>query len=106
MQHLGKQHPGKQHLRKQRLGHVQIRRVVARVDAAEASGSIQRWSQEDAPEDLLEVVPVPGSIVSRRHVPRLDVTELLLSNGMRVCYKSFKALEDQVLFHVRAALGL
>lgn len=79
---------------------MQIRAAVSRVDAAERSGSIQRWSQEDAPEDLLAATPEPGHIVDRRHFPVLDATELTLSNGMRICYKTSKALEDQVLLHV------
>jgi hypothetical protein len=86
--------------------HVQVRAAVARVDAAEATGSIQRWSQEDAPEDLLVTAPEAGQIVDRKHFPVLDATELTLSNGMRICYKVSKALEDQVLLHVRPQLIL
>ena len=83
-----------------------VRAVVRAVDQREAEGTLEPWSQEDVPETLLEVLPERGAVVSTRTFPLLDATELTLSNGMRVCYKVTRALEDQVLLHAFAAGGL
>lgn len=47
-----------------------------------------------------------GSIVSERTFQALGATELTLSNGMRVCFKSTDFLEDEVLLSGFASGGL
>ena len=65
--------------------------VVARVDAAEREGTLERWAQEDAPTAVIPEghEPQPGAIEARRHWPELDATMLLLSNGMKVGATTF-----------------
>ena len=60
--------------------------VVARVDAAERAGTLDRWAQEDAPTTVMSPgqEPTLGTIESRRHWPELDITMLELRNGMKV----------------------
>lgn len=58
--------------------------VIARVDQAEAEGSITPWEEGDVPASLLEDEPEPGKILSEKEVPVLGGTELTLSNGMKV----------------------
>ena len=60
--------------------------VVARVDAAEREGALERWAQEDAPTAVIPEgqEPLPGTIEARQHWPELDATMLQLGNGMKV----------------------
>ncbi len=60
--------------------------MVARVDAAEREGTLERWAQEDAPTAVIPEgqEPQPGTIEGRRHWPELDATVLQLGNGMKV----------------------
>ena len=67
------------------LSEKELTEVVERVAKKEAAGEIEPWSQEEVPTCLLPEMPTPGSIVSRRALPELGATELILSNGMRVC---------------------
>ena len=65
----------------------ELQEVVSRVGAQEAADDIPQWSQADAPASVLppDQLPEPGRVVSRRELPALGATELVLSNGMRVC---------------------
>ena len=65
----------------------ELQEVVSRVCAQEAEDDIPQWTQADAPASVLppDQLPKPGRIVSRRELPVLGATELVLSNGMRVC---------------------
>eukprot|EP00897_Mesotaenium_endlicherianum_P008456 jgi/Mesen1/7639/ME000004S07907 len=83
-----------------------LRRVAARVAALEASGGIAKWQEEDVPEDLVAVPPTVGEVVASTEYPKLGATELVLSNGMRVCYKPTDFLDDQVLISGYAYGGL
>jgi hypothetical protein len=65
-------------------------RAVARVDAAEATGSIQRWSQEDHLGTLL-VAARAGHIVDRKRLS--SINRATLSNGMRICLQGVQGLE-------------
>ena len=71
--------------------------VIARVDQAEAEGSITPWEEGDVPASLLEDEPEPGKILSEKEVPVLGGTELTLSNGMKVF--SCSLLPQQVHDH-------
>ena len=64
----------------------ELQEVVSRVCAQEAEDDIPQWSQADAPASVLppDQLPKPGRVVSRRELPTLGATELVLSNGMRV----------------------
>ncbi|MCO5571807.1 hypothetical protein L7F22_025555 [Adiantum nelumboides] len=75
-----------------------LKAVVVKVKALEDAGLISRWDEEQIPEEIVETKPKPGSIVSQSDFPDFGFSELLLSNGMRVCYKCTDFLDDQVLF--------
>lgn len=51
-----------------------------------------------AGEALMEELPVPGSVVSESYIEEIDVTEWVLSNGVRVVLKPTDFNEDQVIF--------
>ncbi len=51
-----------------------------------------------AGEVLMEELPVPGSVVSESYIEEIDVTEWMLSNGVRVVLKPTDFNEDQILF--------
>ncbi|GFR46296.1 hypothetical protein Agub_g7852, partial [Astrephomene gubernaculifera] len=79
----------------------QLKQVVERVAAAEAGGSIPPWQEPPAPESLMaelpEPLPVEEAVVGERYFPApLDVTELTLRNGMRVCFKNTAFMRDEV----------
>ncbi|CAL5222596.1 g4987 [Coccomyxa viridis] len=82
--------------------------VVARVDAAEREGTLERWAQEDAPTAVIPEgqEPQPGTIEGRRHWPELDATVLQLGNGMKVFYKVTEFMDDQILMTGFAPGGL
>jgi zinc protease len=68
--------------------------VVARVEKAE----IADYTEEIAGAELMPNPPQPAAIASRRDVPELGATELVLANGARVLYKPTKLREREVLF--------
>lgn len=62
----------------------ELQRVIDEVEQREAAGSIEPLSEDEAPTQILESQPEPGSVVSRKEYPVLGAVELQLSNGMRV----------------------
>ncbi|GIL74679.1 hypothetical protein Vretimale_2315 [Volvox reticuliferus] len=79
----------------------QLRKVLERVAVAEAAGDIGPWEEPPAPESLMAELPEPlapeTAIVKERYFPApLDVTELTLSNGMRVAFKSTTFMRDEI----------
>ncbi|RVW96330.1 Zinc protease PQQL-like [Vitis vinifera] len=59
-------------------------------------GSISPWDDEHIPEEIVSIKPNPGNIVQELEFSNIEVTELILSNGMRVCYKCTDFFDDQV----------
>ena len=47
---------------------------------------------------LVEHVPAPGSVVSEKLIPEIEVTEWMLSNGVRVFLRPTDFKNDEVLF--------
>ncbi|KAL6755922.1 Metalloenzyme, LuxS/M16 peptidase-like protein [Haematococcus lacustris] len=85
--------------------------VVARVTQAEAQGEIGPWEGDaELPERLIPndlVTPLESeAVVSEKHCPLLDATELVLRNGMRVVFKSTSFMEDEVMMTGMAHGGL
>ena len=58
----------------------------------------------DAP--LVAQEPQPGSIVARREIPAVGVTEWTLSNGAKVVLKPTTFKEDEILFRATSAGGV
>ncbi|CAI9759054.1 unnamed protein product [Fraxinus pennsylvanica] len=75
-----------------------LKAVVLRVNSLEEERSISPWDDEHIPEEIVSTMPNPGLIVQQFEYSSIGVTELILSNGMRVCYKCTDFLDDQVLF--------
>ncbi len=67
-----------------------VLREVARADLAP-------WVDETADGDILPAGLAPGEVVSRREIASIGVTELALSNGMRVFVKPTEFQDDTVL---------
>ncbi|CAA0814299.1 Insulinase (Peptidase family M16) protein [Striga hermonthica] len=75
-----------------------LRNVVLRVNSFEDGGSISPWDDEKIPEEIVSLEPNPGHVVEQHEYTSIGATEMILSNGMRVCYKCTDFFEDQVSF--------
>ncbi|OIT04261.1 PREDICTED: zinc protease PQQL-like [Nicotiana attenuata] len=75
-----------------------LKAVVVRINSLEREKSLPPWDDENIPEEIVCAKPNPGHIVQQLEYSTIGATELILSNGMRVCYKSTDFLDDQVLF--------
>ncbi|KAK0571738.1 hypothetical protein LWI29_020838 [Acer saccharum] len=75
-----------------------LKNVVLKINAIEEEKSISPWDDEHIPEEIVSAKPNLGDIVQQFEYPSIGATELVLSNGMRVCYKCTDFLDDQVLF--------
>ncbi|XP_028808165.1 zinc protease PQQL-like [Neltuma alba] len=75
-----------------------LKNVVKKVNLLEEEGRISPWDDEHIPEEIVTTKPDMGSIVHQFEYPNIGATELVLSNGMRVCYKGTDFLDDQVIF--------
>uniref|UniRef100_A0A0D9YAI7 Peptidase M16 N-terminal domain-containing protein n=1 Tax=Oryza glumipatula TaxID=40148 RepID=A0A0D9YAI7_9ORYZ len=68
--------------------------------------TIPPWDEEQIPEEIVSQSPEPGSILDKVEHPGIGATEMILSNGMRICYKCTDFLDDQVVFTGFAYGGL
>ncbi|CAI5511991.1 unnamed protein product [Closterium sp. Naga37s-1] len=75
-------------------------------EGEEAVELIEPWTLDDIPESIVQTPPVPGEVEEQREYPGLGVTELRLSNGMRVAVKCTDFLDDQILISGYAYGGL
>lgn len=75
-----------------------MKSVVLKINTLEEERSISPWDDEHIPEEVVSVKPDPGNIVQQIEYSIIGATELILSNGMRVCYKCTDFFDDQVLF--------
>ncbi|WOL03023.1 zinc protease PQQL-like [Canna indica] len=80
--------------------------AVLKVNTLEEERRIPPWDEEHVPEEIVTDMPNPGSIINEIEFSSIGVTELLLSNGMKVCYKCTDFLDDQVIFTGFAYGGL
>lgn len=83
-----------------------LRAVVLKVNSLEEEKSIPPWDEEQIPEEIVAQAPEPGSIIDKVEHPGIGATEMILSNGMRICYKYTDFLDDQVVFTGFAYGGL
>ncbi|KAJ7536029.1 hypothetical protein O6H91_12G054400 [Diphasiastrum complanatum] len=83
-----------------------LKAVVAKVEALELSGAIAPWNEDYIPDEIVDRKPTPGFVQSTTKYKDIGATELILDNGIRVCYKSTDFLDDQVLFSGYAYGGL
>ncbi|KDP33755.1 hypothetical protein JCGZ_07326 [Jatropha curcas] len=75
-----------------------LKKVLLKINILEGERSIPPWDEEKIPEEIVATMPNPGSILRQLEYSNIGATELILSNGMRVCYKCTDFLDDQVLF--------
>lgn len=75
-----------------------LQAVVLKINSLEKEVGISPWDDEYIPEEIVSTKPNPGSIVQQLEYSNISATELILSNGMRVCYKCTDFFDDQVLF--------
>ncbi|CAL5358910.1 unnamed protein product [Camellia sinensis] len=71
---------------------------VIKIIESREERSIPRWDDEHIPEEIVYMKPSPGHIVQQFEYSNTGATELILSTGMRVCYKCTDFFDDQVLF--------
>ncbi|GAB2292506.1 hypothetical protein Dimus_026742 [Dionaea muscipula] len=83
-----------------------LKKVVSKVTSLEEVENISAWDEDHIPEEIISTRPDPGSIAQQFEYVNIGVTELILSNGMRVCYKQTDFLDDQVVFSGFAYGGL
>jgi len=78
--------------------------LAAAVEASAATPS----AYEDAPvaAALMAELPEPGTVRSRRDIPELGVTEVVLSNGVKVWFKPTDFKNDEIMFSGIARGGL
>nr|MBX2817414.1 insulinase family protein [Saprospiraceae bacterium] len=68
--------------------------LIAEVDAAD----IAAYEDNVSEEPLLSALPAAGAVVSSNEVPSVGVTELTLSNGIRVILKPTDFQNDEISF--------
>eukprot|EP00249_Psilotum_nudum_P022861 c28663_g1_i1 orf=451-3468(-) len=83
-----------------------LKAVVLKVQSLEKCAAILPWQEEQIPDEIVANKPTPGYVELKRIFPEFGATELILSNGIRVCYKCTDFFDDQVLFSGYAYGGL
>jgi zinc protease len=78
----------------------QLRAALAATDAV----AVTAWNDTATSTTLMEHVPEPGTVTTRREVPELGVTVVRFSNGVEAWLKPTDFKNDQVLFSL-AGLG-
>lgn len=64
-----------------------------------SSKDIDPYSESELIEPLISALPEPGTVLSEKEYPSLDVTEWKLSNGITVVLKPTDFKNDEILFH-------
>ena len=81
------------------------REALVAVFGAVETKALEPWVDRIAGA-LIATAPLRGRIVSERHVPRVDVTEWILSNGVRVLLRPTDFKDDEVVFRAWSPGGL
>ncbi len=79
-----------------------LRNALARAGSA----PVEPWADATSGRALVEKVPAPGTVASRRTVPEIGATVLTLSNGVEVWLKPTDFKNDQILFTAYAPGGV
>ncbi|VFQ83017.1 unnamed protein product [Cuscuta campestris] len=72
-----------------------LKALVLKINTLEQDKSLPPWDDENIPEEIVSVKPNPGWTVQQIEHQNIGAFELVLSNGMRVCYKCTDFLDDQ-----------
>ncbi|MCI0437274.1 MAG: insulinase family protein [Gemmatimonadetes bacterium] len=78
--------------------------LLATLDAVDAP-ALEPYEDRTA-DALIATLPEPGRIVAERSIPRIDVTEWTLSNGIRVLLRPTDFKDDEVVFRAWSPGGL
>lgn len=62
-----------------------------------AKGEVSAYEETAVASSLMETAPVAGKITSQKELPELNVTELTLSNGVKVILKPTDFKNDQII---------
>ena len=65
----------------------------------------EAYQEEQVPATLMEALPAPGKIVSEKPYGKFGMTEIVLSNGMKVYVKSTDYQADQITMSMRGEGG-
>jgi zinc protease len=79
----------------------QLKAAVASADAV----AVTAWADTASSAALVEKLPDPGTVASRREIPELGVTVVRFSNGVEGWLKPTDFKNDQVLFSMVASGG-
>ncbi|MEZ4700119.1 MAG: insulinase family protein [Rhodothermales bacterium] len=79
----------------------QLAAVFQRVEAE----PVEPWVDAVSDAPLMAAMPEPGRVVERARIEELDVTQLTLSNGIRVYMKPTDFKEDEVRFNASSPGG-
>ena len=90
--------------------HNRVQYLITPDEDHPSSEEFQTWiaetsiDEEEAPQEeeeskpLMEHRPKPGHIVSKKHIPELELEEWILSNGAKVWIKKTPFQKDRILF--------
>ncbi|KAL8160831.1 hypothetical protein V2J09_012320 [Rumex salicifolius] len=75
-----------------------LKTTVLKTCSLEEKNEVSSWGDDCIPEEIVCVEPNSGNIVQQSEYPDIGITELTLSNGMKVCYKCTDFKNDQIIF--------
>ncbi len=70
------------------------------------SSTVQEYKDSLVSASLMEIIPEKGSIVSRKSIKEGNITQLILSNGLKVFYKKTDFKNNEILFDSYSPGGL
>ena len=80
---------------------VQLKAALAATDSV----AVTAWNDTAMGTTLMEHVPEPAAVTSRREIPELGVTVVQFANGVEAWFKPTDFKNDQVLFSLGASGG-
>ena len=80
---------------------VQLKAALAATDSV----AVTAWNDTAMGTTLMEHVPEPAAVTSRREIPELGVTVVKFANGVEAWFKPTDFKNDQVLFSLGASGG-
>lgn len=79
--------------------------VLALFDAVDQM-KIDPYQEKLLADKLIQNLPQPGKILESKHIPSIDIHEILLSNGVKVFVKSTDFKNDEILFSATGKGGV
>jgi zinc protease len=70
-----------------------------------SEANVEAYVDKSTDKTLLSEKPAPGKIISERVLEKINVTELVLSNGIKVLLKPTSFKKDQILFSATSPGG-